>query len=266
MYFSNNLKVLRKRRKRTQDDVAFTLNMKRSTYSGYENGVAQPGMQALIVLSEYYKISIDTLLKTNLSALTESQIRMLETGNDIYTSGKNLRVLATTVNSENNENIELVSEKAKAGYAMGYADPEYIRVLPVFSLPFLSHNKKYRSFHIAGDSMLPIPDGAYVTGEFVQNWHALKDGDACIVITRDDGIVFKCIENKIKTMGKLGLYSLNPLFEPYHIDAADISEIWKFVNYISSEMPQSMQSEQEIYRTVANLRNDIEEIRKSLQK
>ena len=43
MYFTSNIKFLRKRRGRTQDDVAVALNLKRSTLSGYENGVAQPG-------------------------------------------------------------------------------------------------------------------------------------------------------------------------------------------------------------------------------
>ena len=48
MYFASNIKFLRKRRGRTQDDVAFALNLKRSTLSGYENGVAQPGIEILI--------------------------------------------------------------------------------------------------------------------------------------------------------------------------------------------------------------------------
>ncbi|MBP7462778.1 MAG: helix-turn-helix transcriptional regulator [Bacteroidales bacterium] len=264
LYFSNNLKLLRKRRKRTQDDVAFTLKMKRSTYSGYENEIAQPGMEALVQLSNYYGLSIDTLLKVDLTALSESQLRQIEMGSDIYMKGSNLRVLATTVDGGNNENIELVNEKAKAGYALGYADPEYIRVLPVFSLPFLSQSKKYRSFQISGDSMLPIPHASYITGEFVQNWFSLRDGDACIVITRDDGIVFKCIENKLKSMGKLGLYSLNPLYQPFNIDASDITEIWKFVNYISSEMPEAVPADQEVYKTVANLRDDIQQIKQKL--
>ena len=42
--FSQNIKLLRKRRKRTQDDVALALDIKRSTLSGYENEVAQPSM------------------------------------------------------------------------------------------------------------------------------------------------------------------------------------------------------------------------------
>ena len=47
MFFSSNIKFLRKRRERTQDDVAGALNMKRSTLSGYENEVAQPSIQAV---------------------------------------------------------------------------------------------------------------------------------------------------------------------------------------------------------------------------
>ena len=46
MYFTSNIKFLRKRRGRTQDDVAVALNLKRSTLSGYENGVAQPGLKS----------------------------------------------------------------------------------------------------------------------------------------------------------------------------------------------------------------------------
>jgi len=245
--------------------VAYALNMKRSTYSGYENEVAQPGIEALITLSNFYKISIDTLLKIDLSVLSESQLRQLETGNDAFVRGTKLRVLATTVNPDNNENIELVNETAKAGYTLGYADPEYIKVLPVFSLPFLSHNKKYRSFQISGDSMHPIPSGAYVIGEFVQNWYSIKDGDACIVITRDDGIVFKCVENKIKSLGKLGLYSLNPLYDPFNVDVSEITEVWKFVNYISGKMPDSIPVEKEVINAIAGIKGDISEIKRKLQ-
>ena len=169
MYFTSNIKILRKRKGRTQDEVAFTLKLKRSTLSGYENGVAQPGIEVLIAFSGYFNISIDTLLKVDMSKLSESQLGELERGYDAYVKGSNLRVLTTSVNSDKRENIELVPEKAKAGYTTGYADPEYIGELPVFTLPFLSDKRKYRTFQLKGDSMLPIPDGSWVTGEFLQD-------------------------------------------------------------------------------------------------
>ena len=260
MHFSKNIKFLRKRKGRTQDDVAFALNIKRSTLSGYENGVAKPGVEVLLAFSDYYKIAIDTLIKINLSELPESQMSQLERGYDVHIKGSKLRVLATTVDSENNENIELVSEKAKAGYKSGFADPEYIKILPAFKLPFLSKERKYRTFQISGDSMLPIPDNSWVTGEYVENWQYIKDGQPYIILTMEDGIVFKIVENKIKDKGALMLHSLNNLYDPYEIEVSDVREVWKFVNYISSEMPESNIEKDDLIEEVTAVRIEVKAI------
>lgn len=264
MYFTSNIKFLRKRRGRTQDDVAAALNLKRSTLSGYENGIAQPGIDILISFSGYFNMSIDTMLKIDMTKLSESQLGELERGYDAYVKGSNLRVLATTVDSGNRENIELVSEKAKAGYTTGYADPEYIGDLPVFNLPFLSSNRKYRTFQLKGDSMLPIPNGSWVTGEFLQDWRDIISGKAYVVFTMNDGIVFKILENKISATGKIILYSLNPLYEPYEVHINEVKEIWKFINYISNELPEPVMPEKQIIQSIAIMKNDLERIKAKL--
>jgi len=265
MFLSSNIKFLRKRMERTQDDVATSLDMKRSTLSGYENGIAQPAMEALIAFSNYFKIAIDTLIRVDLSGLPESQMRQLERGYDVFLSGSNLRVLTTTVGKDNEENIELVSEKAKAGYKSGFADPEYISVLPTFRLPFLSKQKKYRTFQVTGDSMLPIPDGSWVTGVFVQDWNTIRNKDAYIILTIEEGIVFKVVENMIKSDGKLVLHSLNPAYEPFEIPAKDIREIWQFVNFISSEIPDNEQVIQsQLVKSVQAMKQEIKAIQTKL--
>ena len=266
MYFASNIKFLRKRRGRTQDDVAAALNLKRSTLSGYENGVAQPGIEILVSFSSYFNMSIDTILKIDMMKLSESQLSELERGYDAYVKGSNLRVLATTVDTDNLENIELVPEKAKAGYTTGYADPEYIGELPRFRLPFLSEKRKYRTFQLKGDSMLPIPDGSWVTGEFLQDWREIKNGSGCIVFTIDDGIVFKIVENNIEKDGKLVLYSLNPVYEPYEVHINEVKEIWKFVNFISNEIPDPVLPEKQLIQAVASMKNDLERIKARLGK
>ncbi|MCX6334249.1 MAG: LexA family transcriptional regulator [Bacteroidia bacterium] len=266
MHFSSNIKFLRKRRGRTQDDVAVALNLKRSTLSGYENEVAQPGIEVLVSFSRYFNMSIDTMLKIDMSKLSESQLGELERGYDAYVRGSNLRVLTTTVNEDNQENIELVPEKAKAGYATGYADPEYIGELPRFRLPFLSGKRKYRTFQLKGDSMFPIPDGSWVTGEFMQDWRDIKNGKAYVVFTINDGIVFKIIENNLKTDGKLVLYSLNPVYEPYEVHINEVKEIWKFVNYISNELPEPVLPEKQLIQAVAAMKNDLERIKAKIGK
>ncbi len=264
MHFSSNIKLLRKRRGRTQDEVAFTLQMKRSTLSGYENEVAQPGIQALMAFSEFYNVAIDTLVKVNLSELSERELSQLERGYDVYIRGSKLRVLATTVNDDNEENIELVHEKAKAGYRSGFADPEYIKILPTFQLPFLSKQKKYRTFQISGDSMIPIPDKSFVTGEYVQDWSLIKSKQAYIILTLDDGVVFKIIENRIETDNTLKLHSLNPLYDSFELHVSEIKEMWKFVNFISSKMPEPNEEKEALVDTVRELRNDIKSIQTKL--
>lgn len=264
MYFNSNIKLLRKRRGRTQDEMAFTLNMKRPTISGYENGVATPNLSALMQFSEYFGIAIDTLVKIDLSTLPESQLSQLENGYDLFIKGSTLRVLATTVDENNEENIELVNEKARAGYAMGYADPEYIRILPTFKLPFLSKQKKYRTFQISGDSMLPIPDGSYVTGEYLQDWNFIRNHHAYIVITHEDGVVFKVIENNIKTNASIKLHSLNPLYDPFDLPVNQVKEIWKFVNYISAQVPEPNKEKDQMAEELLLLKRQVQAIQMKL--
>ncbi len=260
-YFNTNIKFLRRRRGITQNEIAEHLGMKRPTLSGYENEVSQPTIVALIAFSKFYNIAIDTLLNIDLPKLSELQLRQLEHGEDVFIRGGRLRVLATTVNADNDENIELVSEKAKAGYATGFADPEYITQLPRFQIPFLSKQKKYRTFQLSGDSMLPIPEGSWVTGEYVQDWSQVISGQAYIVFTLDDGIVFKVVENLIKDEGIFRLYSLNPLYEPYDVIVTEVKEMWKFVHFISKELPEPILPQEELLKTVANLKNDMLKIK-----
>ena len=265
IYLTGNLKLLRKRKGRTQDDVAFELGIKRSTLSGYENEVAEPGLEMLMAFSHYYKMAADTMLKVDLTALSESQLIQLEMGADVYIRGSQLRVLATTVSESNEDNIELVQEKAKAGYKNGFADPEFISELPVFQLPFLSRDRKYRTFQLNGDSMLPIPDGSWVTGEFLQDWNKLVNGFAYIIFTLDDGIVFKIVENFIKEKGVLMLYSLNPVYEPYTVEVAEVKEVWRFVNYISSEIPDPMLPEDQLISMLSKLRRDVHKLNSQIK-
>jgi transcriptional regulator with XRE-family HTH domain len=257
--FGKNIQFLRKRKKRSQEEVALALEMKRSTLSGYESGIARPTYERLIAMSDYFKISIDHLIKENIDKLGEQRLRELEMAIDL--EGKRIRILTSSVDSSNEEQIELVSEKAKAGYQTGYADPEYISVLPTFSLPFLSKQRKYRSFPISGDSMPPVNHGSYVTGEYVQNWKLIKSGTPYIIVTKNEGIVFKNVDNQIEEKGSLLLSSTNPVYQPYEVKVQDIIEVWKFVNYISPEMPTPDLSNEQISEALLHLQRDVSKLR-----
>lgn len=265
IFLSSNIQLLRKRRKRTQDDVASAISIKRTTYTGIEIGNSFPSIEVLINISNYFGISIDTLLKVDLSKISAYQLSELERGSDAYIRGSQLRILSKTTDKKNLENIELVPEKAKAGYSTGFADPEYINELPKFQLPFLSKNKKYRAFQITGDSMLPIPDGSWITGEFIQDWHTIQSGKPYIILTVNDGIVFKIVDNLIQDEGLLRLYSLNSLYKPYDVPIPDIKEVWRFINSISTEIPVAENSSDNLNQKVMELTRDVESIKNQLK-
>jgi hypothetical protein len=61
----------------------------------------------------------------------------------------------------------------------------------------------------------------------------------CIILTQEEGIVFKIAYNQIKQEEKPPvLKSLNPNYDPYEVPATDIREVWSFCNYISAEIPE----------------------------
>jgi hypothetical protein len=78
--------------------------------------------------------------------------------------------------------------------------------------------------------------------------------------------VFKVAENKIKAEGILVLHSLNPLYEPYEISVQDIKEVWRFVNYISSEIPETNEMKTELLmQNLRILQRDVKQIQTKLQ-
>jgi len=266
MNIGTNLKLLRKRVKRSQEEVAQDLGLTRSSYSGYENGVAQPGIDLLVTLCDYYLIPIDDFLRKDLEALTEKEWELLgkEPLNDL--KGQKLRVLTTVVNNEEEEMIEMIPMQASAGYASGYADPDYLKVLPTFYLPFLSKNKKYRSFPIKGDSMPPVVEGSYVVAEYIQNWMTIRSGTPCIVVTKDEGIVFKVVHNLLESSQSFQLCSTNTFYAPYLVHANNIIELWKFVNYISPELPEVRMDDTDLSKSIQSLQKEVHELKVAMGK
>ena len=260
MIVGKNLKAFRKYKAMSQDQIAQALSMNRSTYSGYENGVALPNIENLISFSEYFKISVDDLVKKDFSGFLASDWQNYSASWKDDAKGIHLRVLAGLVDQNNEEMIEMIPEKARAGYVAGFSDPEFMKVLPTLQIPFLSKDRKHRAFPISGDSMPPVNNGSHVIGEFIQDWTQLKSGTACIVVTKEDGIVFKFVYNHLEENQSLLLVSSNPLFEPYSVKMKDIIEIWKFSAYFSKDLPDVQMDALQLSLSYRNLHKDIQRI------
>ena len=260
IFFAENIKFLRERKKMSQQSLAGKLGLTRAKLAAIEAGnTKSPQPQDYLNFSEFFKISIDTLLKIELSKLGELKMRELEAGNDVYIRGGNLRVLAISVDQSNNENIEYVPVKAKAGYMAGYNDPEFIASLPKYSLPNLPPQGTFRIFPSMGDSMLPVPEGSDIIAQYVEDWTSMKTDTPCIVILKgQQDFVFKMVT--VKEDGTILLKSLNSIYEPYIVEAADVMEIWRFYAYTSKEFPEARSEMTTVLTAIKNLEEKIRRI------
>lgn len=226
MTLNTNIKFLRNKKGLTQETLASAIGISRSKLAGYELNV-NPPLETLVKISDYLSVSVDILLREDLASYSPYKLReLLET--DQFLRGRKLRILATTVDEQGRELIEVVSQRAKASYLAGFSDPEFIAELPRFALPFLPMDKKHRVFQVDGDSMLPIPDGAWIVCEYVDDWLAIKDGERYVIVTEQDGVTFKIAYNRINSDQKLLLCSANPIYPPFEVEIEQVREVWRY--------------------------------------
>jgi transcriptional regulator with XRE-family HTH domain len=226
MFIHENLKLMRQRLGLTQRELADRCGLTRSKVAAYECQT-QPTLSAMLQLSDELGLSVDVLLREDLSQWGEFKFRQHEQQTGGYVTGEHMRILATTVNEDNDELAEMVNEKARAGYLQAFADPEFISDLPRIHLPMLSKNKKHRAFQVHGDSMPPIKHQDWVIGSYVENWLLLKDGERYVFVTDEDGVILKTVYKKMAENHGFLMISSNPLYKPFYLQPHQVREVWK---------------------------------------
>ncbi len=244
---NQNLKYLRKLRGWTQEEFATKIGIKRSLVGAYEEERAEPNYDVLETVSDLFKVSIDDLLRKDLS----------ETKGSYLAKRRQMKMLAET------NVIHFVPVKAAAGYLNGYADPEFLDELNTFTLPMLSSGT-YRAFEIVGDSMLPTPSGSVIICEKVDNLEDIKNGQAYIVVSRTEGVVYKRIQKNNRSKNKLSLVSDNPVFQPYQVNAEDVLELWSAQLVITKVNQLQRWDVTNLAGLVSNLQDQVNNLKKKM--
>jgi transcriptional regulator with XRE-family HTH domain len=245
-----NLKYLRKLRGWTQEEFANKLNIKRSLIGAYEEERAEPRLEVLEIVAELFKLTLDELLLKDLSLSVQS---------GSYLQKRRMQKMG---NQERNL-IHFVPVKAAAGYLAGYADTEFIDELNTFTLPMLAGGN-YRAFEIIGDSMLPTPSGSIIVGEKIGAIDELKNNQAYIVVSRNEGIVYKRIMRNNKLKNKLSLVSDNPSYQPYQVNTEDILELWLAQVVIGKVASQQRWDVNSLASLVNNLQDQVSTLKKKM--
>ncbi len=220
-----NIRHLRSLKQLSQERFADELGWSRSMVGSYEEGRSEPPIERLIDLSHYFNIPIDILVKNDLRRAKDTSFIQV---------GSKRVLFPVTVNEDNEDLIEIIPAKASAGYLEGYDDPEYIEQLQKIKLPFLPTGT-HRAFPIKGDSMLPVKDGSFIVAKFVETIDEVKSGRTYIVLTKDDGLVYKRVYLPEQDETNLLLSSDNRAYQPYLVAKENILELWEFTCCINTQ-------------------------------
>lgn len=190
-------------------------------------------------------------------------VRKIDT-QDLLKLENNRLVLPIMVDREGENFIEIVTQKVKAGYLNGYADPEYIESLQQILLPFLGRGK-HRGFPVEGDSMPPHEDGSIIIGRYVESLGEVLDGRTYIFITKNEGMVYKRLNKNKKNA--LVLESDNRFYPSYEVKASDILEIWEYECSIGrSDMKSKVSDTVSVEEMFLELKREISEVKESIKK
>ena len=244
--FSDNIRYLRLQNGITQEKLADELLITRARYVKYEAGTSEAPYDILKRISHYYHVSIDLLLSMDIRKIDMNGLIRLD---------DNRILLPITIDKEGDNVIEIIPHKAKAGYLTGYSDPEFIESLQHISLPFLNKGK-FRAFPVSGDSMPPHKEGSFIIGRYIESFGQIRDGKTYILLTKNEGIVYKRLNRNGKN--SLVLSSDNTFYDTYNLKLSDVLEIWEFACSIATtETEPDILIPQNIHDMLLNIREEV---------
>ena len=276
-----NLKYLREKEGFTQAEMLEFIGIKGNTkWSDYERGKSTPPLDILLKLSDIFRISMDDLVRSNLSIgkIFENQKENLETqkgkkigkilGKNIgdFTQNAPLKVGAempktVVVTSQNEELVPLVPVKARAGYLIGYGDIEYMGKLPVYSFPNL-RPATYRVFEVEGNSMFScLADKDRVLARWA-NATEINNDRVYVLVTANEGILIKRCLNKVSE-GVIICKSDNNHKGEYPnivLEVNQILECW----YVQERLTKQLPNPNDFYRRIQDMEADITLLKQKL--
>ena len=272
--------------------MATALGLKRNTFSNYETTHSEPDLNTLEKIASFFDISMDELISIDLSkgGLVElkggndeknddrdkinggvtggnvtaavrqylppidEDLPVSVVGSTLYPYRRFQAPKIITIDSQGEENIIYVPVKARAGYMLGYGDPQFIQSLSAYRLPGYT-NGTYRIFEVEGHSMFPTLQDA---DRVIARWadiSEVRDDRVYVLVTRTQGVLIKRLINRHHE-GKIIVKSDNNHageFPTIVMEVDEVAEIWYVVERWTRQLP----GPGEIYKRLVNIEAEL---------
>jgi hypothetical protein len=112
--------------------------------------------------------------------------------------------------------------------------------------------------------MLPTPSGSIIIGEKVEHLDDIKANNAYVVLSRNEGVVYKRVMKNNRAKNKLTMISDNPQYEPYQVSAEDVLEVWLAQFVIAKANAQQRWDVGQLASLVNNLQQQVSTLKKKM--
>lgn len=290
---SSNLVFLRKEKKLSQFSFANWLEVKRTTYSNWESGHAEPPISALQHISSKLEISIDFLINQDLlQRKVENEIPIIDNKmikgkvrGKVLNNNKDSQSTETLVefvdnkimtkeqSAKNNriDNVYCLDNKSLSQLPLLVKEQALLKDIPMLFYPDLSEGLHFR-FRVTSDNMHPtlaIGDFVIITYLPVPET-VLYGGKIFIYSDQRDNLHCRRVYNfrefyEMEHLTDFGEYEFeltndNPKYPASFINFEHLKEVFEVIEIHTREMSKIQMRE---FQLLTNMKKEIERLKKN---
>ena len=251
-----NIKKIRTVKKLSQAAFAEIFNLARPSIGAYEETRAEPKVDTIIQIANYFGISVDSLLTKELTI------------NDLYNFNVHLEKEVKSRTSEKKTDVDtnfiksvLVPGDKQIEYIVHINNHDFISSLPKVLIPKY-HNKNIRVFEMTTDDMHDnfhgMNLGDLVFGQKMNIPQKFISSNLYVIITKEKVIIRRVKSKK----DQLELVPDNSNFNLIEIKKGEVIEAWEVIGYFS----QKIDAPTLISKRIMHLENQFDALSERLLK
>jgi transcriptional regulator with XRE-family HTH domain len=227
-----NIKKIRTVKKLSQAAFAEIFNLARPSVGAYEEGRAEPRIDTLIQIASHFGLSVDTLLRKDLTINELVRFDSLKKREPDQKTPPQRPVKKT----RQNLNTKYIPTPKYLDYIRNFKNADFVDSLPAYHFPYISSTGA-RAFEISDNAMM-FDNAGILTGDIVicekriANISGLHLEHLYVLVLKDN-ILVRRLKEKSK---KLKLAPDNPDWQNLFLFFDDMQEIWEINRILTSNM------------------------------
>ncbi|PQJ20201.1 helix-turn-helix domain-containing protein [Nonlabens tegetincola] len=219
-FFGKNIKKIRGVKSLSQQAFADLFNLKRGTLGAYEEGRSEPKIETIIKVANYFSISIDDLLTSELTV------------NQLLRFNDNITLDPEDLEKEHFATVPCITAKNYQDYIAHFDNEFFVKDMPSLSLP-INTEKTFRGFTVNNLEMTSHDKGFYpkdiVIGELVPHKVIQKLNNGTVVFALiNDHIILRRLYT---TENGIVLRADHKNIDDIKVTMKEIKQLWR-VRYV----------------------------------